>query len=258
VPQLGALPSGSLGKRSAAGCFLESIRRSLVTSSPGRSATGGFWFSCTELSTGRVSHGWRLGGVLGLHQDPPGGLSSVRSFGRAALDVRWEHLDSVATGRLVIRFDCPFRPVATPDGCRPHHTDFGQWRCRGEREDRSRWGGPTARRATVRCPRQVFGPGPGSCTGSATLGCLAFGLCRRFAPPAATSATRFGDSRTFAFTHTWKRTLLSRCLCTREQGHGRTASVKSTSSAPGRAAKTVESRGLEPQGHDGSAQPIRR
>jgi hypothetical protein len=95
-------------------------------------------------------------------------------------------------------------------------------------------------------------------TGSATLGSLAFTLCRWLATPAATSATRSGDSRTFALTHTWKRTLLSRCLCTREQGHGRTASGKFTSSAPGRAAKTVKSGGLEPRGHDGSAQPIRR
>jgi hypothetical protein len=31
--------------------------------------------------------------------------------------------------------------------------------------------------------------------------------------------------------------------------------MKGTSSAPGRAAKTVKSRGLEPQGQDGSAQP---
>jgi hypothetical protein len=127
-----------------------------------------------------------------------------------------------------------------------------------QRDGRPRWGksiGPPGHRAL---PAAGLRTSRWRCTGSAALAYLPFVLCRWFAELTATSATRFGDLRTFAFTHTWKRTLLSRCLCTRRQGHGRKASVKCTSSAPGRAAKTVESRGLEPRGHGGSAQPIRR
>lgn len=91
------------------------------------------------------------------------------------------------------------------------------------------------------------GPSPlGSCRSLTRV--IALRRRRREAP---------GGPTPFAFVHERERTLLPRCLWTREQGHGRRAPVEVTSPAPGRAAKTVKTGGLEPRGQDGSTQPIR-
>lgn len=186
-------------------------------------------------------------------------------------------LDSVALGRLQIRFECSIRlPVATPrdeprptlpptpvlwlcgdEGCRP-----GERRCSPVHRAlpaaglRTRCSCVPVRQPPSAC--RPFADSPEHASRQRSLRGCSQQVCRSSAEPTATSGTRSVDSRLFAPTHTWKQTLLSRCLCTREQGHGRKASVKVTSSAPGRAANTVESGGLEPQGHDGSAQPVRR